>query len=101
LNPFPVGATVAAMGEAEAIAATPASPRKPSGMFSYLLLIVFPVVIYVLGMGPAVKIHRALPGSTAAKAVEVTYGPLEQICRRYDPAYNLLSAYVGLWVDDY
>jgi hypothetical protein len=101
LNLFPVDATVAPMGEAEAIAAAPASPRKPSGMFSYFLVItVFLVVIYVLGMGPAVKYHRAFPGTAAANVLESIYAPFEQLCMTYPPAYKLLKGYMSLWVGD-
>ncbi len=96
---FPVGATVASMGEAEAIAAAPASPRKPPGMFSYLLFIVFPVVIYVLGTGPAVKYQEAYPGTAAAKAIDVAYLPLIELSMIYPPIENLLKGYVGLWVE--
>lgn len=87
------------MGEAEAIAAAPASPRKPSGMFSYLLLIVFLLVIYVLGLGPAVKYHRAHQGTATAKAIRTIYSPVVRLCMISPTFENLLRDYVGLWVE--
>jgi hypothetical protein len=88
------------MGEVEAIAASPASPRKPSGMFSYLLLIVFLVVIYVLGIGPAVKFDRTYPGTTASNAIRTIYRPIGRLCMIYPPLEDLLKGYVAFWVGD-
>jgi hypothetical protein len=98
LNLFPGGATVAPMGEAEAIAAAPTSPRKPSGMFSYLLLIVFLVVIYVLALGPAVKYYRAHQGTAAAKAIRTIYDPIVRLGMISPPIAELLARYIDLWV---
>lgn len=88
------------MGEAEAIAAAPASPRKPSGMFSYFLVItVFLVVIYVLALGPAVKYYRAHQGTAAAKAIRTIYDPVVRLCMISPSVENLLNRYIGLWVE--
>lgn len=88
------------MGEAEAIAAAPASPRKPSGMFSYLLLIVFTfILLYVICVGPAVWVYYHNRGTPVARVIETIYTPLFEVCASNEFAEDSLMKYVGLWVE--
>lgn len=89
------------MGEAEAIAAAPASPRKPSGMFSYLLLIVFLVfVVYPLSVGPVVWFYSRYPNTPGGRQIENLYEPLEMLCRHSRLANEWAEYYMRFWSAD-
>jgi len=89
------------MGEAEAIAAAPASPRKPSGMFSYLLLIVFlVVVVYPLSVGPVVWLYSRYPNTPGERQISNLYRPLGMLCRHSRLASEWAESYMRLWHAD-
>jgi hypothetical protein len=54
--------------------------------------------VYVVGLGPAVKIHDLVKIPWVERAIEVFYAPLVWVHERSDLARDLLDWYVGLWI---
>ncbi|MFM1942695.1 MAG: hypothetical protein RI897_1677 [Verrucomicrobiota bacterium] len=53
--------------------------------------------VYVVGLGPAVKIHDRVKIPWVERAIEVFYAPLVWVHERSDLARDLLDWYVRLW----
>ena len=83
---------------AAAIAAAPASPRRPSGMWSWILLIVFTFfIVYPLSIGPVFALLRKNTNNDIPAAFEIFYSPVLYACEVSPVVNDLMTKYVKLW----
>ena len=85
--------------ESGTIAAAPAPPRRPSGIWSSVFVVVLTLLLlYPLSVGPAAGFYRNNPNAPGLSAAVVFYAPLETVAQQ-GMLGDMLMSYIEWWVE--
>jgi hypothetical protein len=78
--------------------AAPTRPEEPAGrgslsLFAWVFLAL--LILYPLSTGPVLRFM--VPIQKYEPLLRVVYGPLEVLCRHFDPAREFFVWYIGVW----
>lgn len=63
-----------------------------------VLLVILPL-LYVLSVGPAIRVHSAAwTGDSADSVIEAVYAPLSRVANRFPLFDPVVDWYVALWL---
>jgi hypothetical protein len=66
--------------------------RLRSHAWLYVWTFIVVILVYVLGLGPAVRLHRSKPA--ARPVIEWVYAPLVQLCKHSPKASRIVESYL-------